>query len=345
MIDSISAPKESSIVGPLNENWFRRLWRFVRRANSLLIWSLVAVGLVLRFTIRDQFHPWAIVYYLTPIASLPIWLVLAKLLWGRIGDAKVSQSNKLLNGLNLIAIVGCAVWAFCSENIEKAKTPSSTDIPIVYWNTANATWGVDRLAAQIIKWDAPVVGLIEANSYYPSTLKEWQSQLPEYKVVHAHFGGLIAVKGTVKKQISHRLAPSSWCEQFDLVVGDDELTLLLVDISAQLSLSRRQPLQDLADLAENLNDRPLIILGDFNTPDDSVHLRPLNDQCRNIFRENGTGYAATWPMPLPVLALDQVWVNEHVNASKCEHLWSIFSDHRPVISSVTFQKPFEQVIQ
>ncbi len=344
MIESTPDQAERSIDGPSTENWFRRLWRFVRRANSRLIWLIVAIGLILRFTIQDRFHPWAIVYYVTPIASLPIWLVLAYLLWGRSRDPKIRRSSHILRRVNLIAIVGFAVWAFCAENVEKAKTPSSSDVRIIYWNTANASWGVDRLAAQLIEWDAPVIGLIEANSYYPATLKEWQNQLPEYQVVPAHFGGLIAVKGTVKKQISHDLLPSSHCEQFDLVVGDDEFTLLLVDISAQLSLSRKQPLQDLATLAEKLNDRPLIILGDFNTPDESVHLPPLGNHCRNIFRENGTGYAATWPMPLPVLALDQVWVNERVNASKCEHLWSLFSDHRPVISSVTFKKPFEQVI-
>ncbi len=338
MIESPSEPATPSIVSPTTENWFRRLSRFIRRACSRLIWCLVAIGLILRFTIRDQYHPWAIVYYVTPIPSLPIWLVLSNLLWGRNRHPISPRSSNFLRRLNLIAILVFGVWAFYSEIVEKAKTPRSADVRIVYWNTANASWGVNRLAAQLVKWDAPVIGLIEANSYYPSTLKEWQIQLPEYTVVPAHFGGLIAVKGTVKKQISHNLLPSSHCEQFDLVIGDSEFTLLLVDISAQLSLSRKQPLQELATLAEKLNDRPLMIIGDFNTPDDSVHLRPLHNHCRNIFRENGTGYAATWPMPVPVLALDQVWVNPHVNASKCEHLWSIYSDHRPTITNISLRR-------
>ena len=336
MNETPSEPEAPSVASPMTENWFLRLSRFVRRASSRMIWCLVAIGLILRFTIRDQFHPWAVVYYLTPIPSLPIWFVLANLLWGRNRNSNSPRSNSLQRRLNLVAILLFGVWAFYSENVEKAKAPGSTDVRIVYWNTANASWGVNRLAAQLVRWDAPVIGLIEANSYYPSTLKEWQNQLPEYSVFPAHFGGLIAVKGTVKKQISHDLLPSSHCEQFDLAVGDDEFTLLLVDISAQLSLSRKQPLQDLAVLAEKLNDRPLIIMGDFNTPDDSVHLRPLSNHCRNIFRENGTGYTATWPVPLPVLALDQVWANQHVEASQCEHLWTIFSDHRPAISSVSF---------
>ena len=338
MIEPTSEPVVSSNVSPSSKNWLRRLWRFIRRANARLIWTIVAIGLILRFTIRDQFHPWAIIYYLTPIASLPIWLALATLLWGRNRVLESTRSSRLRRRLNLVAILGVAVWAYYTENVEKAKPPSSTDIQLVFWNTWHANYGVDRPAAQLNTWNAPVVAMVEANSYYPSTYKEWQNQLPEYKVIKTHFGGLLAVKGTVKHQDSHLLSPSSWCEQFDLVVGDDEFTILLVDIAAQLSLSRKQPLKDLATLAEKLNDRPVIIMGDFNTPDDSVHLRPLRELCRNIYRENGTGYAATWPMPLPVLTLDQVWVNQHVNASKCEHLWSIYSDHRPAISSVTFQK-------
>ena len=338
MIESPSEPATPSVVSPTTENWFRRLSLFVRRVSSRTIWCLVAIGLILRFTIQDQFHPWALVYYMTPIPSLPIWLVLATLLWGRNRDPKSTRSGNLLTGLNLIAILGFAVWAYCSENVEKAKTPSSTDVRLAFWNPGHAVLGVNRSAAVIKTWNVPVVGMVEANSYYPQILKEWQNELPDYKVFKVHYGGLLAVKGTVKQQSSHVLSPTSWCEQFDLVVGDNEFTLLLVDIAAQLSLSRKQPLQDLAALAERLNDRPLVIIGDFNTPDDSVHLRPLHEQCRNIFRENGTGYAPTWPMPLPVLTLDQVWVNAHVLASKCEHLWSVYSDHRPTISNISLRR-------
>jgi vancomycin resistance protein VanJ len=336
MSESTPEPDESKVAGQTTETWLRRASCFARRTCTRLIWSLIVVGLALRFTVRDQFHPLSLVYYVTPIASLPIWLLLANFMRIRNRDFEKSKSNRLRRRLVAIACLGCVAWGYCSENVERAEAAKSGDVRLVFWNTSHTAMGVNRLATHLKAWDASVIGLVEAETYYPQILEEWQSQLPEYKVIKAHFGGLIAVKGTVERQFSHHLSPTSWCEQFDLTVGGDQFTVLLVDISAQLSLSRRQPVQELADLAKTLDDRPVVIMGDFNIPDDSILLRPLSENCRNAFREHGTGYAPTWPMPLPVLALDQVWVNQRVKVSQCEHIWSINSDHRPVITSVSF---------
>lgn len=36
----------------------------------------------------------------------------------------------------------------------------------------------------------------------------------------------------------------------------------------------------------------------------------------------------------PVLSLDRMWINDHVEASTCGHLWTIRSDHRPVLAEL-----------
>ena len=115
--------------------------------------------------------------------------------------------------------------------------------------------------------------------------------------------------------------------------------MLLVDISAQLNQSRRRPLLELAQLAVKLSDRPLIIMGDFNTPDDSILLEPLMAHFRLAMREQGTGFTATWPIPLPVLTLDQIWVNEFVDVWECHNSWSRLSDHRPILGRLTISPP------
>jgi vancomycin resistance protein VanJ len=184
-----------------------------------------------------------------------------------------------------------------------------------------------------------VIGLVEADQEHEVDLDEWKRHFPEYEVVGTSFGGLIAVKGKVVSHQLHHLASASFCEQFDVRVDQNDFAVLLVDITSDFRKSRQRPLLALATLANDLADRPVVIMGDFNTPDDSIWLASLQEHHREAFRERGTGYAATWPMPLPVLTLDQVWVNEFVEVSRCVHHWTIDSDHRPVVSDVSFHVP------
>jgi endonuclease/exonuclease/phosphatase (EEP) superfamily protein YafD len=184
---------------------------------------------------------------------------------------------------------------------------------------------------QIRKWEPDVIAMVEADKRFKLNLDAWRSELPGYDVVGTYFGAMIAVRGEVLKHEEHRLRPLSWCESFDIRVDGKEFTVIIADIASHLFLSRRRPLAELAQMAQERSDRPLVIVGDFNTPDDSIHFGPLREQCSSAFREHGSGYAPTWPMIYPVLTLDQIWTNSLATPSACEHFWSTSSDHRPVI--------------
>jgi endonuclease/exonuclease/phosphatase family metal-dependent hydrolase len=320
-------------------NIFSKL-RSIRRLGTWLIWMLVAAGLVFRFTVRDSFRLWCLIYYVTPIPALPIWFAIAGLVgspglrWLRNDKPEATKSLLSPTRLNSLLGVVCLVWAVCSECGFRTGSAAPEGLRVVFWNTARVWSSVPRLAAKIKSCDASIVALVEADKNYREAPAEWRSELPDYSVVTTHDGGLVAVKGTVISNQYHQLSASSWCEQFELRVNSVEFTLLLVDVTSDLRRSRRKPLAALAHLANQLDDRPIVIVGDFNTPDDSVWFDPLREHHREAFREQGTGYAATWPVPLPVLKLDQVWVNKHVGVSQCRQGWSVLSDHRPVITDL-----------
>lgn len=320
-----------------SRSWLQWGRRFLRRTIAILVWLLVAAGFLLRLTIQDRVHPWALIYYLTPIPALPIWLLIAAWLWGRETCSTPPQPWFSIRRLNRIAAIAFVFWSFQSEYMDRAQPARNEDLPIVFWNTARMPFGINVVASQIRDWNPTLIGLVEANAYRPDLVARWQSELPGYTVAGTHFEGLIAVKGTVNAQTSYDLLPNSFCEQFDVTIEEQNFTVLLVDIASQLNLSRERPLQELTDLVERLSDRPLIIMGDFNTPDDSVLFNPLRKHCRNAIRERGTGYAATWPMPLPVLTLDQIWVNELVDVSSCRYGATVYSDHRPAFSHLSFK--------
>ena len=313
--------------------WFR----MSRRLFARLIWVVSLTGLLLRLTVRDRFHPLALIFYATPIPALPIWHLLAIAAWGRSEKAKLFRTRLSPNLVNAAILSGLIVWAYRSEYVDQAIPAAPNELQIVFWNAAHSASGVPRVASQIREWNPDIIGLVEADRKNYLITDEWTREFPDYEVAGTVFGGLLAVRGTIVRQQTHVLEPTSWCQQFDVRVDDHEFTLLLVDISSRLSRSRSTPLRDLAVLAESLSDRPLMIMGDFNTPDDSVWLVPLKAHCRELFRLRGRGYAATWPIPFPVLCLDQMWVNESVTPSICDHYWSYLSDHCPVHARISFR--------
>ena len=234
------------------------------------------------------------------------------------------------------------VWTYLSQIGHYQSPVQTNDIKIVFWNTAHLSLGLPNYARRLRAIDAPLIALVEADSAGTIVLQNWARELPEYNVVSAHFGGLIAFRGTLHRQQSHQLHVGSWCDQFDLTIQNQSFTLLLVDVSSQLSQSRRQPLQKLGRLVKQLNDRPILIVGDFNTPDDSIWFDDLRQDCRNVFREFGNGFAPTWPVPLPVLALDQVWANRLIVPSTCSPLTTIVSDHRAIVTTFSVGDPQPQ---
>jgi len=307
---------------------------FLRRWTCYFIWVLVLAGLAMRWTVSDRYHPWALVVYLTPIPAFKIWLALTWLIWPARAIWTIRRLGLPLGRWMALAIVTSLAWSIWSQTVWRGESSDPRRTRIVFWNVARTPMGVESVAERLKAFDAPVIALVEANPHHKADLAGWQSSLPGYTVAGNRYGGVIAVRGEVISQQYHRLKsrPSSWCERFELRVGNERFHLLLVDISSQLSSSRAEPLAALAELVESLSDQPVIVVGDFNTPDDSVWFEPLRKNCRPAFREHGRGYAATWPVPVPVLTLDQVWINSEVTVSRCEHGWSMVSDHRPVLT-------------
>lgn len=58
--------------------------------------------------------------------------------------------------------------------------------------------------------------------------------------------------------------------------------------------------------------------------------QPLRRTWTQAFEEVGPGWPGTWPSPLTVMDLDQVWVNRHVRVRRCELDHTRRSDHAAI---------------
>jgi endonuclease/exonuclease/phosphatase family metal-dependent hydrolase len=115
-----------------------------------------------------------------------------------------------------------------------------------------------------------------------------------------------------------------------------EVFVLMADFDAIVSLSRKPAFDRLLQILDEIGDVPLVVMGDFNTPSDSIYFLPLRARLRDVFETAGDGYSQTWPMPLPVLDLDHIWVSHHFEIVRAEHFTSFQSDHRGVTADLNF---------
>jgi endonuclease/exonuclease/phosphatase family metal-dependent hydrolase len=294
-------------------------------------------GLILRLTVRDSVELLAPLYYATP------WPVLAILTLPFVGV--VWRKPKMVLGVLVAAHMFAGAWILESwRSNEPAK--GTADLKVVHWNVDRPIRRLHGTAAQIREFDADIVAIAEpmpksrkASEEQVAQLKdEWRRELEGYLSVFADGNLLLLVRGEMMSERHSELAPGSFYSLYDLRVRERSLRLLQLDIAAKPTLSRRAPLTALAQVAESLKDQPLIIAGDFNTPRDSVFLKPLRAGHTNAWETAGIRGADTWPWPVPVLSLDQIWSNDRLKALRCQTAGNWRSDHLWVEVEFVFER-------
>jgi endonuclease/exonuclease/phosphatase (EEP) superfamily protein YafD len=204
-------------------------------------------------------------------------------------------------------------------------------------------WNVDRPVRRLdgdLRWlaaqDADLITIAERHPRNKNTLDRWQAALPDYQLLPSDGEMLCLVRGEILSSEEGSLGYGSYRTLIHARIRGHEMTVLQVDINGYPSESRRPPLQTLAALVAQHRSECLIVLGDFNTPKDSAFFLPLRALAVNAFETAGRGCADTWPMPLPVLSLDQMWTTGQLRPVRCEHMISWRSDHRAVRAEFDF---------
>ena len=296
------------------------------RARRRKVWRVglvvvVALALSVRFTVRDRAFGLGILYYATPYPVISLFSILGAVAWWR------RRCRVLATCLLACALACSGLWLkgsfFCRDT---AVRPG--DLHVMFWNCARGAVGWEALASHIRSCAPDVVGLVEAGG--KDVHATWCRLLPGYELTDLDCGLLVATRGTVCGYTHGRYLPHGRCRTVRVQVDETPLTLLLVDIASSPLHSRRVPLGQLGWRASTMADEPLLVMGDFNTPMDSVFFASFRAHLRPAFETHGSGYAATWPVPIPLLAIDQVWANPLVTISRCTHGWTWCSDHRPV---------------
>ena len=303
------------------------------------------LALIVRLTVRDSGGTLStLIFYISPLILISTGAVFLSVLtlwirWYRLGL--------------IWLLMGTLTGAWCYQKqfqkhqtvIREPKT-ASQPLRVFFWNVGDQLWSIKNMVQEIKRVDADLVALVEAESYTTTNQEFWKKSFPGYHYQagkngfmllsrlpttaseFGNFGRMGRYLKVVLKTAERQSSPSP---------GPEAMVVYLVDINSDILRSRKEALQKLAEEVAGQKEKPVVILGDFNTPGDSVHFNPLRKICRNSFEQAGEGYNATWPLPLPVLDLDGIWVNSLFQVHASENRWTWYSDHRPVVADLLLQ--------
>jgi vancomycin resistance protein VanJ len=321
--------KESSATGP---GWFRRGAGFA----GTLLWHLCAwisaplliAGLAVRFTIRDEADSLAILFYATPWAVLWIMSVISLIYWWKFPRVR---------WVALILTAGClTMWVVRGFGFAPTHQGSvEVSFRVTYWNVARPEWRLKSILAQAGRMTSDFYVFGEPRTR-DSISPKWKEYFGSRTVLPLTRELLLVSPEAVSPIDGGSLGGAGDCHMCRTVIHGREVFFLVVDFDAAPHKSRRSAFDRLFQIVDAYSEKPLLVLGDFNTPADSTHFDRLRSRLTSAFEIAGRGYGATWPMPVPVMELDHIWTNKHLRVVQCEHVTSLYSDHRAVVADIVF---------
>jgi endonuclease/exonuclease/phosphatase family metal-dependent hydrolase len=324
-------PSTSPHQAPGARSCGQRLHQIIVRPLVQGLQFCLLAGVLIRLSVKDSQHFIGLIYYALPLPVLMTGSLLAMLLaWSR---------QRWKTGMFWMAMAGLLVPWWIQHDWKSARRPEPAGhmppVTVMFWNVARQS-NLEP-ALQLIRQTRPqILGLAELTGSPRERSNTLKQQLPGYDVSILGSNLYLLIQGTSGITETLEMGGSSVARRIPVHLQGHDLDIVIVDIDSHLARPRRPAIQQLAEFARPRQAKPVLIMGDFNLPADSVHFRFLQESFRQLFASAGQGSAPTWPVPVPVLELDQIWISDGLKPVSCRHLWSWASDHRPVLGTVEF---------
>lgn len=291
---------------------------------ALSLAGLLVVALGLRWSIRDSVTILAPLFYATPpLVLASAFAGLAGLLcWNRRRGAPVV--------LLVLAMVTLSVWWPGRLRLQPCPAEAPTH-RVLLWNTARGRGGWGRIARAIRGADADLIALVEAGGSHHRRRAFWKAVAPDHELFLVGRGLVLLSRGGVERSGLIRLPGWSRAAWADIPFEDGTMRVILVDVEADPLTDRQAALEAIFRFANREPELPTLVLGDFNTPQDSIGFDPVRADFAHAFESAGHGFEPTWPSILPVLTLDHVWVSRDLEIACAHHRWTALSDHSQVL--------------
>ncbi len=287
--------------------------------------GLLISGLIVRITVRDAIDQLAIVFYATPWPVLAVLGFVSAALW-------IPKAKRFAVACLGAGVISGVVWVVGSYE-RNPQVTERQNLRVVSWNAEHAKKDLPAVVEKARSFNADILGLTETESTETPDAERWRAAFPGHTVKTLPGYMLFITRGEITGSLSGSLAGRGNFNLVRVKLGERPVQVLFVDIEPNPIRSRRLAFDTLHSTLGNLPNEPVVMMGDFNTPRESIHFARLQEQLQDAFDVGGRGFAETWPVPVPVLSLDHILVSKSVRVLRCVHGGSL-SDHCRVIADL-----------
>lgn len=302
---------------------FGERWWPVAFANVFAHWMLLPAPLLLIFTLLARQHVRA------GLAAVPA----LAFVW-------------LFGGL---LTPGVAPMTACAD-----AGDSCAQITVLTFNSGSYNPDMDTFAATLRDADVDVVAIQELSAEFADAIQDSLGEEYPYRALYgtgAGGAGLIS-RYPIREETLFRLELRGFPYQRAVIdVHGQEVAFYNVHPLAPSFWGgyRSRALVDMPPLAELIRaeGRPTILVGDFNTVDQSAAYDVLRDAGLNdAFRQAGFGYGLTFPVRgrhqginiPPLVRIDFIWSTDDFKTLDARVAPDLGSDHMPVLASLRLER-------
>lgn len=288
------------------------LLRGLLRGTAPLLSALWLVGI----WPKDRWFLTRLCYYIPPIV-----VVLVGLIW--LLAYRRRRDTWLRVGVGLVSVAAAAKLAFDDTRWTRPIEPPADAIRVVHWNTAWGEWGNEQVWQTIGGESADLVILSEP----PHDIAQRSASLRP--LAHWHAGAAMALLSRWPIDVRGSLVvPGVRSWHIRVATPKGPLDVLGVDLVSNPFIDRGPALRHVARwVMDHDSSVPLLIVGDFNTPRDSRFLDPLRGLAKCGYESAGSGWPYSWPWPVPLWSIDQVWHTTGVQVLSHRFAFASCSDH------------------
>jgi len=273
--------------------------KFIKKHKAYIL-GLYAFLLLVHFVLKDNIFPISTIFYAAPlILIIPFGLLV---LW-------LYRKVKPILLLSIF-IMPLLIYNWLDNNyfITITKTPLNNNQTILFWNVAKKQeLQIKIITNKIETFDPNIIALVETKNLKDSEVDTLQNKFKNYQFKKVDGEMLIGIKGSINHVYYKYVEDSHKYNYIEITLDNIKRKLLIADISASPFINKEKPLTAILEFSEAQNIDFLI--GDFNTPYESVHFKNYHKNF-NSFHTYGNGFTATWPYGIPLLELDQIWLNK-----------------------------------
>ncbi len=271
---------------------------------------------------RDSWLVPAVVYYSTP------WLL--RLFAGILALATFRHWGVRAMAVTCVAVSLMEGWR--SFRLDSLPTIPAEAPQVSVWNAGRA---LDRKeAAWPAMGEADLSAAIECGTFSDDEWQRFTAATPDHEWQRFDTSTMLGVRGKILSHESLGIHDLFRCHRVRVSLPQHgELTVVVADVRSQPWISRQQALAGILSAAGD--DPRAIILGDFNTPPESIWYREWREKGFTLANDGPRrGFRETWAYGVPLWTLDHVWLGHGWKALRTD-LTLHGSDHRRVKVTLT----------